>query len=136
MEHYFLSDRELAKRFANCTLNPELFNHEAHLRLAWIYIKLYGLEKAEIYLCDQIQQFDATFGNGTKFHRTLTMAAAKMVNHFMLKSTATDFASFIREFPRLKTNFRDLLSQHYGVDVYLHSSAKQVYLEPDRLPFD
>ena len=40
------------------------------------------------------------------------------------------------EFPRLKNNFRELISSHYGFDIYNSEKAKMKYLEPDLLPFD
>ena len=135
MEHYYLSDRELMKRFENLTLNPELFNHEAHLRLAWIHIREFGRVQAEENLCAQIERFDAAFGDGTKFHHTLTVASVKMVAHFVGRSRANNFQSFMREFPRLRSHFQDLLDQHYGIDLLTHPTAKEEYVEPDRLAF-
>jgi hypothetical protein len=38
-----LRDELFEKQFQNCQFNPALFNHEAHLRLAWIHITKYGL---------------------------------------------------------------------------------------------
>jgi hypothetical protein len=42
----------------------------------------------------------------------------------------------MNEFPRLKTNFRELMACHYGFDIYTSEKAKMKYLEPDLLPFD
>jgi hypothetical protein len=44
--HFELSDELFEEQFQNCQLNPALFNHEAHLRLAWIHITKYGIDKA------------------------------------------------------------------------------------------
>jgi hypothetical protein len=40
--HFSLTDIEFENQFENGTLKPELFSHEAHVRLAWIHIKKYG----------------------------------------------------------------------------------------------
>ena len=58
------------------------------------------------------------------------------VYHFMLKSEAEGFKGFITEFPRLKYNFKDILSQHYNIDIYNSDIAKSTFLEPDLIPFD
>ena len=134
--HYQLNDTEFEKQFENCTLNPTLFNHEAHLRLAWIHARKYGIEKAEVNLCDQISRFDTVFGDGTKFNMTLTIASVKTINHFIQKSKSNSFNEFINEFPRLKFNFRDVLGFHYKIDVFKNEEAKHKYLEPDLLPFE
>lgn len=133
--HYNLSDLEFERQFKNCTFNPKLFSHEAHIRLAWIYVNNYGVEAASENLCQQIKLFDATFDDGTKYNKTITVACVKTVNHFSQKSKATNFKDFILEFPRLKTNFKDLLDAHYGFDIYYSKEAKKYYLAPDLLPF-
>ena len=101
-----------ARQFADCTLIPQLFNHEAHLRLAWIHVREFGVEQAAVNLCSQIQKFDATFDDGTKFNTTVTVAAVKAVNHFMERSSTTTFPAFIAENPRLKTDFKGLIASH------------------------
>jgi len=55
---------------------------------------------------------------------------------FCLKSKLDNFRDFIEEFPRLKYNFKDLLAQHYGIDIFNSEIAKCSFLEPDLLPFD
>lgn len=133
--HYNLTDQEFATQFENCTLDPSLFSHEAHLRLAWIHITQYGLEQACENLCAHITRFDATFGDGTKFHKTLTIAAANIVQHFLHRTSTTTFQDFIAEFPRLNTNFRDLIGAHYGFNIFTDSRARVEYLAPDLQPF-
>ncbi len=129
MKH--LSDTEFAQQFADCTLDPKIFTHEGHLRLAWIHITRYGVEQAIRNLRTQIQAFDKIFGDGTKYHETVTVAAAYMVNHFIQRSSASKFDDFIAEYPRLRTHFKDLLAQHYSFDVFSDPWSKTTYLKPD-----
>nr|WP_299381950.1 hypothetical protein [Allomuricauda sp.] len=134
--HHHLSDTIFEASFSDASLNPQLFTHEAHLRLAWIYIKKYGIDKAESKICDEIRQFDKIHGDGTKFNMTVTVAAVKMVHHFIKKSDSVTFSAFINQFPRLVTRFKVLLNQHYGMDVFNNDQARLKYLEPDLLSFD
>ncbi len=133
--HYDLSDDEFAQQFEACTLVPQLFNHVAHLRLAWIHIRQFGAEQAAMNLCTQIKRFDATFDDGTKFNTTVTVAAVKAVNHFMEQSATTTFPDFIAENPRLQTDFKGLLASHYSFDVFTHPAAKQSFVAPDLASF-
>lgn len=133
--HYSLSDQEFEKQFENAILNPKLFSHEAHLRLAWIHVTKYGVDRAAENIVSQITQFDRKFGDVTKFNKTVTIAAVKAVAHFINKSKSHNFKDFIKEFPRLKSNFRDLLSQHYSLDVFKSEQARHSYVEPDLLAF-
>ena len=134
--HLELSDKEFVKQFKNCTLNPELFTHAAHLRLAWINIRQYGVERAEEEIEKQLMKFVDFVGAKDKYNKTVTIAAMKVVYHFMLKSKGGNFRDFSKEFPRLTTNFKGLLDTHYSFDIFNAEHAKKEYLEPDLLPFD
>ena len=135
-DQYQLTDLKFSTEFKNATLNPKLFNHEAHLRLAWIYINRDGIDAAVTKVCNQIINYATTLGAADKYNETVTVAAVKAVYHFYLKSKSDNFRDFIKEFPRLKTNFKDLLAQHYGIDIFNSEIAKCSFLEPDLLPFD
>lgn len=134
-DHFKYSDAEFLKHFADFTLEPILFTHEAHLRLAWLYINLYGAERAAVLICNQIKAFDRKFGDGSKFNKTVTIASVFIVNHFMEKSLHKDFELFLEEFPRLKTNFTDLIGSHYKINIFTEKRAKKEYVEPDLLTF-
>lgn len=134
--HYGLTDPEFERQFADGSLDPILFSHEAHLRLAWIHIKQYGPEKAIDNICRQINAFATSHGDKDKFNVTVTVAAVKAVYHFYLKAKSVDFQGFIQEFPRLKHKFRELIDTHYSTNIFTSEQAKREYLEPDREPFD
>ncbi|UII23450.1 hypothetical protein [Fulvivirga ligni] len=134
--HYDLSDAQFEEAFSNCSLNPSVFNHEAHLRLAWIHIRNYGIEVALLTIPTQLKAYVKHLGAEDKYNATLTHAAVKAVYHFMLKSYFADFQAFIEGFPRLKTSFKDLMAAHYGFDIYNSAEARKEFLEPDLLPFD
>jgi hypothetical protein len=134
--HQALSDAEFELQFKTCTLDPTLFTHEAHLRLAWIHIKQYGIERAIEDVNAQLLSFVAHLGATDKFNKTVTIAALHAVNHFMKRSAADNFQGFIQEFPRLKTDFKALMGAHYAFDIFKSDKAKAKYLPPDLLPFD
>jgi hypothetical protein len=135
-KHFDFPDSEFEKGFKNCTLNPEIFSHEAHLRLAWIHITKYGEEAAIQNICSQLIRFVEFVGAKGKYNQTLTIAAIKAVHHFIKKSRSNTFQDFIFEFPQLKYNFKDLMNTHYKVDIFKSEIAKKKFLEPDLVPFD
>jgi CRISPR/Cas system-associated endonuclease/helicase Cas3 len=134
--HYQLSDEQFLLALETATLNPKLFSHEAHLRFAYLLIYNHDIDKAIDICCKQIRDYANSLGAKDKFNKTVTIAAVKAVYHFMLRSETENFKDLIKEFPRLKNNFRDLLSQHYGIDIFNSEIAKSSFLEPDLLPFD
>lgn len=135
-DHFKLSDTQFEQAFRLCQLDPTLFTHEAHLRLAYIHIRNYGLDQAEKNIQEQLQKFVAFVGAKDKYNTTLTLAAVKAVFHFMGRSSKDNFRDFMAEFPRLKYNFKALMDAHYGFDIYRSQRAKTEFLEPDLLPFD
>ncbi|MEQ9266358.1 MAG: hypothetical protein RLN81_14105 [Balneolaceae bacterium] len=135
-KHRELSDSEFEHQFITCALRPSDFTHEAHLRFAWINIRQYGIEQAEIIIQRQLKNYVDFAGATNKYNTTLTIAAIKAVYHFMLRSDSETFKDFIAEFPRLKSNFKELMASHYGFDIYNSEIAKKKFLEPDLLPFD
>jgi hypothetical protein len=74
--HQTLSDAEFESQFRACTLNPALFTHEAHLRLAWIHIRQYGIEQAIKNVNAQLLKFVAHVGATDKFNKTVTICSA------------------------------------------------------------
>lgn len=135
-KHFSLTDPEFLKQFADCTLDPAVFSHEAHLRLAWIHIRESGLKDAITNIRDQLKQYVKKLGAEHKYNETVTVAAVKAVDHFMRRSSSGSFAEFLTEFPRLKYSFKELLAFHYKTDVFQDERAKKSYLEPELLPFD
>ena len=137
MENRFeLTDSEFEQQFNSCEMDPTLFSHEAHLRLAYIHIGKYGHDQAIKNVCDQLMAFVSHLGATDKYNTTLTVAAVKAVYHFMQKSKANDFKGFIAEFPQLKFEFKRLMHCHYDFDIFNSQKAKKTFLEPNLRPFD
>lgn len=135
-KHAAFSDSQFEQQFESGRLDPTLFSHEAHLRLAWIHIRRYGVEQAIRNLTVQIRGFAEGLGAHDKYNETVTIAAIRAVYHFMLKGTWSEFADFMAANSRLKTHFRELLSQHYSTDIFTSEKARRTYLKPELLPFD
>ena len=133
--HFELTDDMFEQQFQTCTLDPAIFSHEAHLRLAWIQIKKYGADTAIENICEQLFAFVELAGARDKYNKTLTIAAIRAVKHFINKSATNNFHDFIQEFPRLNFNFKEIMSCHYRIDIYNSDIAKKEYIEPDLLPF-
>jgi len=134
--HFELSDSDFIKQFDACELNPTDFSHEAHLRLAYLNIKHYGIEKAEINIQKQLKKYVDFVGAKDKYNKTLTIAATKTVYHFMLKAKSDNFKELLMEFPQLRSHFKELMECHYSFDIFNSEKAKTEYLQPDLVPFD
>ena len=114
--HFELSNLEFSNQLENCTLDASLFNHEAHLRLAWIYLNKYDLKVATKKICDVLFVYDRTVGAGMKYNNQLTVAATEIVHYFMTLSSKKNFELLLKEFPRLKYDFKKLVKTNYNFE--------------------
>jgi hypothetical protein len=112
-----LDENNFLKQVEDFSLSPHLFNHENQLRLAWILINKYGLEVATLKNCKLKKQFYINALKSNKFNLPLTKAYTEILYFFMEKSSTNSFDKLLREFPRLKYNFKDLVKTHYGHDI-------------------
>ena len=134
-DHWRFTDEEYEELFESYQLKPGMFSHEAHLRLAYIHIQKYGARQAEINMCDQIKGFAESLGVYDKFNKTVTVAAVKVMSHFMQKATSRGFQGLMKEFPSLLLDFKGILNKHYSYNVFGDKKAKKTFQEPDLQPF-
>ena len=134
-KHHLLTNDEFEEQFESCTLPECYFTHEAHLRLAYIHIKKHGVKQAIKNISRQIIAFDTKYGDGTKFNTRLTIASAKVVEFFMHKTSAKDFKGMLLEFPRLRSNFCEVLKEHYKLDFFKQEKEDE-YLESSVLLYN
>lgn len=135
MSHRELNDEEFLNRLAECTLDPSIFSHEAHLRLAWLKLNT-SAEEALVEVPKIIQNYTAHLGAEDKYHHTVTLAAVKVVEHFKALTASNDFSQFIEKNDRLLSDFKGLLATHYSFDIFSHPEAKKIFIQPNLRPFD
>ena len=133
--HFALSNQDFIDSLKNCSLNPKLFNHEAHLRLAWLLIDKYGIEKAIVYMEELLLNFVIHVGARDKYHKTLTIAAMHIVNNYMVNEGRSDFKEFIIKHDELNTNFKAILNSYYSFDVFKAKHAANEFIQPDLKSF-
>lgn len=112
-----LTDNQLLERIQDCTLDPTDFTHETLLRLTWVLINKYGLNLAIIKNNEIKENYFKNALRNDKFNITLTKAYTEILHHFMERSSTNDFEKLLREFPRLKYNFKNLVKTHYGYNI-------------------
>ena len=134
-KHWKLSEEEFEEKFSTCSFRPLWFTHEAHLRLAWMYVNKYGKEIAFEKYSEQLQAFANKYNAKGKYNATVTYASIQIMSRFIEKSEAYDFQDFINEFPELKSKFKGLLTTHYSSDIFTSKEAKKHILQPDLVPF-
>jgi hypothetical protein len=113
-KHRRFNDITFIKLIANGSLEPAFFTHEAHIRLAWLTMNTKGFEEACNAICYNIEQFDRLHGDGKKYDRKLTRAAAKIIWNCKSESESAEFADFLDEFPNLSSKLKELATAYNG----------------------
>ena len=113
-----MSDSLLLEQIENCTLPTSEFNHETMLKLAWILINKYGVEKAVVKNIELKENYFINALNSDKFNKTLSRAYVEIMHYFMQQSAQPqNFDLILMAFPRLKYNFKNLVKTHYGYNI-------------------
>ncbi len=134
-KHYKMSDDEFESKFQNCQLDPIIFTHEAHLRLAYIHIQKYGEAQAIENIRAQLKDYVNHVGEKGKYHDTVTVISIKEIALRMLQSKQPDFKSFMSEFPELQNDFKSVINSRYTFDVFPSKEAKESFIAPDKTPY-
>ncbi len=123
-------DRAFKAAFEAGDIAPAAFNHEAHLRLAYVYLVESGPELASQRTRRSLLAFLAQHEiPRAKFHETLTRAWVLAVSHFMGRADSCSFAEFaVSSQPLLDSK---VMLKHYSAEALFSPAARAAFLEPD-----
>ena len=114
LSHRDLNDKDFLTTFEKCELPEELFTHEAHLRLGLLYIQQFGLQKAIMYVPMRIMAYTKSLNKPEIFNLELTVAAIKIIDHFLQFNKEDDFEKFLFHNPRIQNDLKGLIKEFYG----------------------
>lgn len=130
-------DREFRSAFESCSVAPSEFNHEAHVRLAYIYLAEGDTDSAARKMRESLLAFlEHNSIPPGKFHETLTRAWVLAVRHFMNvsgnKSGSASADDFIAKNPELLDS--RIMLTHYSASVLFSADARESFVGPDLDP--
>jgi hypothetical protein len=125
-----MDDRTFLQAFEEGTLPPSEFSHRGHIRMAWLYLREYGWDEGIVRIRSGIQTFAARLGATTKYHETITIFWARLVQHMMSEQPQLEtFDDFLAHFPQILDN--RLIQQHYSAELLWSPLARGQWVEPD-----
>lgn len=126
-------DREFKSQVENCSFPIPQFNHEAHVRLAYIYlVENEVTDRATSFMRNSLKNLllHAGVDPETKYHETMTEAWILAVNHFMHHSEQSNSANeFIGQNPDLLNS--KIIQSHYSTKLLFSEQARREFVEPD-----
>lgn len=128
-----ISDGELLRRFEDCSLPPEQFQHADHVRLAWIYARRQTAAATIASFDGALRRFTRHHGASDKYHATITwfylLAIQERVARAPHLQTWREFAGANPDLLDWKS---PLIARYYSKELLQSPLARQVFLLPPR----
>ena len=127
-------DRDFLRRFSCCEIEVGGFHHREHVRLAYIFLVLYGVEEACPKFRASLQAFlRHNRVDPAKYHETMTQAWILAVFHFMQTAAARSSSTEFMDANPMLMNPRIMLT-HYSSELIGSDRARAHFVEPDMDP--
>lgn len=123
--------------FEDLSLDSAKFNHEGHLRIAFIYFTLHDKQSAVESIETGIKRYAESLGVADKFHRTITFALAQVVHNriemlFERLKHPVIWSEFLKVNQDILHNALTILESHYSRDLLFSDKARKNILLPDK----
>ena len=128
-----MDDGELWDRFTASSLGATEWNHEAHVRTAFLFARQFDLDEAHLRMRAGIIRLNERHGlieTGVRgYFETLTRVWLTLVADARLRSGATDSRELLSRCPELLD--RNLPLRHYSKERLHTARARAVFVAPD-----
>ena len=126
-----MTDAELARAFEAGAVAPADFDHRAHARVAWVYLREGpSLEAALDRMRAAIRRFAASAGVPRKYHETITIVWMRLLAAARdSPGDARELADVLRGRPELAD--KDLPLRYYSRERLFGDEARERWVEPD-----
>jgi hypothetical protein len=127
-----LSDRELLARFEDGTIPNGAFHHEQHVRVAWMFVRHYGMPEALGRFSQALKRFAEAKGAVGLYHETITWAYLFLVAERIARAPGESWDRFAASNPELLTWKPSILDRYYAPGTLQSDLARRTFVMPDR----
>lgn len=127
-----MTDEDFLAAFEGCTIPKADWTHEAHVRMAWLYLSRLPLPAALQKARSGIARYNRSLGNTTGYHDTVTVAAVRVIASRM--AAGEGYAAFLVRNRDLIDNLMEVLRGYYSDARLKSDEAVAEFVEPDRAP--
>ena len=121
---------QMTRDFEAGTIDPNSFDHEAHLAVAFHLLRREDFLTATALYARQIREMAKAAGVPEKFNTTITVALMSLLAERMTNYQGDEVAPFLAQNPDLKSG--NLLSSWYQDGQLQTPLAKQIFMMPRR----
>ena len=122
-----MNDREFIDALESCTLSSDAFDHRAHVRLAWLYLREQPLLDALPRFITSLKRYAGSLGASGKYHETITYAFIFIIHERMVDSPASTFDAFAAANEDL---LGPILQRYYRPETLASALARSTFVLP------
>jgi len=127
-----MTDATFRRAFEDCSLSPDEFTHDGHLRMAWIYVIAHPLHEAIALFCTDLRRYVTHLGDEAKYHETITWFYMIKVHERAVElDSANSWGEFQRHNKDLFERGGVLLKKNYQPATLSSAKAKTSFILPD-----
>jgi len=119
-------------RFENGEVDPESFNHEAHVYMGWLYVRAFGLTDAISRFDGALRRLTSLLGVPEKYHATITWLFLMLIEE--RSGQDESWQSFRARNTDLINDSKATLERYYSETRLFSKRAREHFTLPDRLP--
>jgi hypothetical protein len=129
-----MTETELRQQFEDLSIDPAVFTHREHVRLAWIYLRDSSLHEVLRIFPEGLRRFTSSIGQPGLYHETITWALLMIIAERIESSgrgmTWDEFAAANED---LLVGSKAMLSRYYRDETLASPSARASFRMPDKL---
>jgi hypothetical protein len=128
-----VTDDEFLQAFEGCTLPKPAWTHQAHVRMAWLYLRQGSFEQVLPLVRKRIRRYNATFQQEPAYHETITRVFLHLIDYRVRERPAQTFSEFSEQHLDLFQGVIILL-KHYRKETLFSQQAREQFVSPDLEP--
>ena len=119
------------EQFEASEIDPNTFDHEAHVYVAWLYVGTFELAEAIQRFDDALRRLTKHLGVPHKYHATITWLFLLVIADRFCKNES--WPSFRSRNKDLIEDSKSTLRRYYSDSLLFSKRARQRFVLPDRL---
>ena len=123
-----MTDAEFIAAFEDTSLPDECFHHRDHIRMAWLYVREFGLLEALPRFSTALKRYATSRGKPDRYHETITIAYMLLIQQRMRASGWEEFAAANDDLFRWNPS---VLLSYYRAETLASNDARARFVLPD-----
>lgn len=117
--------------FESATLDPEIFDHEAHVYVAWELLGQDSFLDASVRFTSALRKLTRTLGIEDKYHETISWFFMALIAERRAAMADAGWERFKAANPDLFSNAKGLLGRYYSEERLFSKLAREQFILPD-----